>query len=166
MEIDGVTQDVEASVVAPTLAPEDTLPSFIGWHTVKLESSGRVVLPTSFRFAFANRGIIRPYRDRYLNLWNQAGFELTRQEFAAGAEPAVVGNRAKKRFNMSSFEVTLDKQSRFVIPPKLQTAVGLGPEIVLAGSSEAIEIWNEEAWAEELKNLADADLFLDDFEGA
>lgn len=166
MEARGATRDVEASVAAPTLAPENTLPSFIGWHTVKLEASGRVVLPTSFRFAFTSRAILRPYRDRYLNLWNQAGFELTREEYAARAEKTVIGSRAKKRFNISSSDVAFDKQFRFVIPDKLQAAIGLGPEIVLAGSSEAIEIWNAEAWAEEQESLADADMFLDDYEGA
>lgn len=157
---------MEAAVAAPTLAPDDIVPSFLNWHTVKLEASGRVVLPTSYRFAFTDRAIMRPYRDQYLNLWNRAGFNLTRDEYAARAESSIIGSRAKKRFNMSSADIAFDKQFRFVIPPKFQTACGLGSEIVLAGSSEAIEIWNAEAWAEEQASLADADMFLDDYEGA
>lgn len=153
-------------MVDHSVAPAETLPSFRGHYPVRLEGSGRVALPAAYRFAFEAQAIIRPFRDNFLQLWNEAGFRYTRAQLDEKADRNVVSHRVLKRFNMSSLDVALDKQHRFVIPAHLQAAVGLSSEIVLAGSSEVIEIWSAEAWAEEQAALADADLFFDDFEGA
>ncbi|QXC62278.1 division/cell wall cluster transcriptional repressor MraZ [Aquihabitans sp. G128] len=124
-----------------------------------------MVLPSALKGAFDVTGLLRPHRDEYLNLWTPSGFDAVLAEFAASQPGGVVAPRTRKRLSMSATPVTIDKQSRFVIPPELKARAGLGERIVLAGAIETIEIWSAEAFEAEEATFDDADLFFDGFEG-
>lgn len=149
---------------APTLRAYSHAP-FKGIFPLKLEASGRVALPAALKGAFAGAGVLRPQRDGHLNLYTPQGFEAVAERFKAGNPSGVVGPRALKRFHMSSADVVVDKQSRFVIPPEFKARVGLGARIVLAGAMEAIEIWPAEGFEPEEATFDEVDLFFDGFEG-
>ncbi len=167
MEDQGVVGNLAVGPQAPT-APDAHVYGhrpFQGIHRLKLEPNGRVALPAAYKAAFDHLGVLRPHRTEHLALYTQRGWEETVKEFVASTPGGVLHPRARKRLHMSVTEVTLDKQSRFVIPPELKERAGLGERIVLAGSIESIEIWSEEAFEAEAATLDDGDLFFDGFEG-
>lgn len=165
MESSGAPGGIVEAATAQPAAPERQLPSLRGHYPVKLEASGRVLLPPAFKFAFEGLATLRAHGTSHLNLYNPAAFDAVFEEFKAARPGGVLGPRALKRWNISSFDITVDKQHRFVIPPDLKAKVGLGAEIVLAGAREALEIWSAESFAIEQQELDEGDLFLDDFEG-
>lgn len=140
-------------------------PAFHGTFRLKLDATGRVSLPASFKGAFATSGFVRPNRNSHLMLWTPTGFKAVADSLGGSATSGVIDPRTRKRFHMSTTEVSVDKQSRFVIPPDLRVKAGLGDAIVLAGSIETIEIWSAEAFEAEEATFDDADLFFDGFEG-
>ncbi len=148
----------------PVLTPYGHAP-FHGTFRLKLDSTGRVSLPASLRPAFESRALIRAHRDQYLMVWTPGGFAAVMEKFVAGNPSGVVDPRTRKRLHMATTEVSVDKQSRFVIPPDLKANVGLGERIVLAGSIETIEIWSADAFEAEQATFDEADLFFDGFEG-
>lgn len=139
--------------------------AFHGTFRLKLDTTGRVSLPATFKGAFATTGLVRPHRDQHLMLWTPSGFQAVVDSFAASGSSGVIDPRTRKRLHMSTTEVSVDKQSRFVIPPELRARVNLGEHIVLAGSIETIEIWSAAAFAAEQATFDEADLFFDGFEG-
>lgn len=165
MEDEGTQGQVVEAVgqVAPTVPAFGHAP-FRGTFRLKLEASGRIALPAALRGAFGPIGLVRAHRGEYLNLWTPAAFDEVVRVFA-GQPGGVVDPRTRKRLHMSTTEVSIDRQSRLVVPPELRARVGLGEQIVLAGAIETIEIWSAEAFAAEEATFDDADLFLDGFEG-
>lgn len=164
MEEEGarVTATGEMETPAASALPVYGHAPFKGIFRLKLEASGRVALPAALKGAFAGAGVLRPHREEHLDLYTPQGFRAVAQQFAA-SNP--MGPKALKRFHMSSPDVVVDKQSRFVIPPELKARVGLGERIVLAGAMEAIEIWPAEGFEPEEATFDEVDLFFDGFEG-
>lgn len=157
----GGVQAAEQATTSSALPPYGHAP-FLGTFNCKLEATGRLALPADLRGPFGATAVVRPHRRAYLNLWTPTAFRLVADEFFASG---VVDPRTRKRFHMSATEVSVDRQRRLVIPPELRQRVGLGEQVVLAGSIETIEIWSTEAFIDEEKAFDDADLALDGFEG-
>ncbi|CAN5848788.1 division/cell wall cluster transcriptional repressor MraZ [soil metagenome] len=153
----------EGAPTAPTL-PAYGHPPFRGTFRTKLEPSGRVALPAALRGAFGGTGVLRATR-QHLTLCTPLAFDEIVKAFQASQPGGVVAPRTRKRFHMSSTDVLIDRQHRFVIPPEFKTQVGLGDQIVLAGAIEAIEIWSAAAFRVEEAAFDDVDLFFDGFEG-
>ncbi len=151
----------------PTASPLTSFghPAFHGTYRLKLDATGRVSLPASFKGAFSATGFIRPNRNSHLMLWTPSGFKAVADAFGGSGSSGVVNPRTRKRLHMSTTEVSVDRQSRFVIPPELRVKVGLGEAIVLAGAIETIEIWSADSFVDEEATFDDADLFFDGFEG-
>ena len=141
-------------------------PRFKGNYPVKLEASGRVLLPAAFKAAFQDRAVLRPFHSDYLALWNPEGYEIAFAAFKRSEPGTVLGPRAKRTWAIGSTDVAVDKQSRLVIPPELRAKAGLGSEIVLAGSLERIEIWSAALFDEKVKPfLPESDVFIESYEG-
>jgi MraZ protein len=166
-----MADEVEAGIALEALgAATPALPAyghapFHGTYRLKLDGTGRVALPAALKGAFADRALVRAFRDRYLMVWTPLGFEAVVDKLVEANPTGLVDPRTRKRFHIGTSDVSVDKQSRFVIPPDLRTQVGLGERIVLAGSIETIEIWSAEAFEAEQATLDDVDLFFDGFEG-
>ena len=157
--------------VTSLVAPADTRTTvfghapFSGNVRLRLEASGRLALPSAYKSAFATQARIRAVRSSHLLLWTEQAFDVVATTFATQSE-GVVDPRAKKGLYMSTPGITIDKQSRFVIPPELREQVGLGEDIVLAGAIESIEIWPARAFQDTVEpTFGDADLFFDGFSG-
>lgn len=153
---------------APTI-PVFGHEGFSGITRLKLPTNGRIALPSHLKGAFVDAAKILPIGKRFLNLYTPAGFTAT-VNVAASADTAkaVVDPRVRKRMYMRAAAVSVDSQSRFVLPPELRDTVGIvpGEEIVLAGAIEAIEIWPAARFDEvEGDGLDEIELLLGNFEG-
>lgn len=155
---------VEGAATAAVLPAYGHAP-FKGTFHLKLDAAGRVALPAALKGPFAGSAVLRAHRGEFLNLWTPLAFDQFVKAFGASQPTGVVDPRTRKRLHMSSSDVAVDKQSRFVIPPELRTRVGLGDRIVLAGSIETIEIWPADTFGAEEETFDDVDLFIDGFEG-
>ncbi|CAN5806952.1 hypothetical protein BH10ACT1_BH10ACT1_42160 [soil metagenome] len=158
-----MAQEVETTSVS-TSAPAPGLTLFQGFHRLKLEATGRIALPSAYKGAFGPKAFIRAHRDQMLMLWTPEAFE-TVVAAARADDSGVLGPRRVKRLRISTSEVAVDKQGRFVVPAELKAHVGLGEQIVLAGAGEAIEIYSSEAFAIEAQSFDENDLFFDGYEG-
>jgi MraZ protein len=166
MERDGVQGNavVEVQETPASLPVFGHLP-FSGTYATRLEASGRLVLPAALRFAFDGSARIRAHRGEYLMLTTIRGFDAVVDHLSAGSGE-VLHPRTRKRLYMSAPQVTIDRQSRLVIPPELREQVGLGEDIILAGAIESIEIWPAGRFADaEAPTHDEADLLFDTFTG-
>lgn len=154
----------EAPGIAAALPVFGHVP-FSGTYPTRLEPSGRLVLPSALRYAFDGSARIRAHRGEYLMLTTPRAFDVIVDHLGAGSGE-VLHPRTRKRLYMSAPQVTIDRQSRLVIPPDLREQVGLGEDVILAGAIESIEIWPAARFAEaEAPTHDEADLLFDTFTG-
>lgn len=133
---------------------------FRGRHFHAMDDKGRISIPQRYR------EILRVRQDRYLVLTNLDGYlvafpnsewekieqqlsqlSLLRKDF-----------RAFQRFFISgAVECPLDRQGRILIAPSLREYAQLDKEVVLAGALRGFEIWDRQAWVQEMARMEEAD---------
>ncbi len=159
------TEQGMATATAPARLPVFGHEPFSGTYPARLEATGRLVLPSALRGPFDGRARIRAFKDQYLMLMTVPAFDAVVDHLGA-TQGGVLPARARKRLYFSAPLVSIDRQSRLVVPPELRERVGLGDDIVIAGSIETIEIWPADRFAaEEEPGVDEVDLLFEDFGG-
>jgi MraZ protein len=141
---------------------------FQGTYRTRVEASGRLALPAAFKGSFADAAVMRSRRTEHLLLWTPRGFDAMVDAMAAANPAGMLDPRTRQRFYKSSPRISVDRQSRLVLPPELRRLVGIegDQEVVLAGAIECIEIWPAERFdAEEAERYDDVELLFDTYSG-
>ncbi len=117
---------------------------FIGLYQRSLEAKGRLAVPQPFRKQFDNGAIITRGLDGCLflftkNKWSQIAGKLSNTPLTSNDARAFV-----RLLSYEAFEVSFDSQGRILIPEVLKKFAQLKRKIIIAGSVERIEIWDEE----------------------
>ena len=118
----------------------------IGNYQTKLSVKGRVAFPSKLKKTLGSKLIITAGYEKSLmivskNNWQSVVGEITNRQLTL--EPA----RATDRFLLgSAYEVELDSQGRFIIPPYLKKYSGLEEEVVFIGVGNRVELWSLRKW--------------------
>ena len=120
----------------------------LGQYQVRVDAKGRIAIPKCLRKEIGETLIVTQGYENCLVVVNQKEWEKLVGEtlvkpFSSGA------GRDTRRFLLGgAFEVGLDGQGRFVIPPALRRYAGISEEIVCLGIGRYLEIWNAQRWEE------------------
>jgi MraZ protein len=124
--------------------------NFIGEYECKVDSKGRVMLPSGLKKqvspAAQEKFVVNRGFEKHLNLypldeWQKISKEVNKLNLY------VAKNREfLRKFNNGATELELDNTSRFLIPKKMMEYAGVDKEIVLFAFSNRIEIWSKVAY--------------------
>ncbi len=121
---------------------------FIGEHTPKLDEKGRLFVPAKFRPRLAEGVVLMRGQERCVFGWTIDAY----QGIVERLQELPFTNRDSRNLvrmvTAGSFEETLDKQGRVMIPPKLREWAHLDREVTVIGAGNRFEIWNSERWDE------------------
>lgn len=119
---------------------------FMGEYNNKLDTKGRMIIPSKFRESLTEQFVITRGLDKCL-------FGYTLDEWGRIEEKMKdlpLTKRDARKFMRMFFSgattVDVDKQGRINIPNNLCTYAGLDKECTVIGVSSRIEIWNTEVW--------------------
>lgn len=125
---------------------------FRGRYESKLDSKGRLSLPSQFResdLSSSHTLVITNslYKGlRCLDVYSLSAWEQLESKIRslASLKSEV---QAFQRFYLSSGQVVdVDSQGRFVIPQSLRQYLGVESEVMLVGMGEKFEIWSTSNW--------------------
>jgi len=121
---------------------------FIGEHTPKLDEKGRLFLPVKFRPRLAEGVVLMRGQERCVFGWTIDAY----QGIVERLQELPFTNRDSRNLvrmvTARSFEETLDKQGRILIPPKLREWALLDRDVTVIGAGNRFEIWNSARWDE------------------
>ena len=123
--------------------------TFIGDYSCRLDSKGRMTFPSAFKKQMKENvqdGFVlkRDVFETCLILFPMKEWERQNQIIRAKTNPYNrEHNRFLRMFYSGTAEVSLDANSRILIPRKLQEYAQIEGEVVLAGHFGKIEIWSE-----------------------
>lgn len=120
---------------------------FIGEYEHSLDEKKRVSLPKSFRGALGKKVVMTRGLDNCLFVyarseWEKVAARLSELSFAQA------DTRGFNRFILSgAAEVEVDGAGRILIPDHQKEFAGLKKNVVFAGVSDRVEIWDAVKWS-------------------
>jgi MraZ protein len=128
---------------------------FYGEHRHTLDEKNRVSIPAKLRALlqgpaddafYVVRGI-----DPCIFVCTKPVWQEMEKEFCSRPITNRKARRFRRLFYSGAVETRFDKQGRIALPPSLIEYAGLKRDVVLAGVSSGIEIWDAEAWSEQIR---------------
>jgi len=125
----------------------------LGNYQAKISHKGRTGVPAKYRRELTKNVVVGQWYENCLVIisqeqWHQLLKQIDKKPFIAA--PA----RDTDRFLVGgAFEIELDSQGRFVIPPSLRQYADLKEEVVFVGLLHRVEIWDKQRWDEHQKYL-------------
>ena len=141
---------------------------FSGTARTRVEASGRLALPATFKTAFVDAAIVRSGGTQCLYLMTPRAFDLVVNAIAASDPDVMLDSRKRQQLYIGSPRISVDKQSRGVLPPELRAKGGIDgdSEVVVAGAIERLEIWPAARYdAQQAPLVDDVDRMFDTFGG-
>lgn len=123
---------------------------FYGEYLHSLDDKGRVIIPSKFRdpiieadspLLFLTRGL-----DECLFAFPEREWRTQENNFKSMPYTKKVHRNFQRLFFAGASPVKPDKQWRIVVPDYLREYAGLSKEIMVAGVSNRIEIWDKKKW--------------------
>lgn len=119
---------------------------FIGEYAHTLDDKKRVSLPKAFRQSLGKKMVMTRGLDNCLfvypkEAWEKVAARLQELSFAQA------DTRGFTRFILSgATEVEADAAGRILIPDHQKQFAGLKKEVVFAGVSDRVEVWDADVW--------------------
>lgn len=119
---------------------------FIGEYAHTLDEKKRISLPKQFRSGLGKKMILTRGLDNCLFLYPRTGWEKVAAKLQE-LSFAQADTRGFNRFILSgAVEVEADATGRILIPEHQKTFAGLKKDVVFAGVSDRIELWDSTRW--------------------
>ena len=126
----------------------------LGEYEHTLDDKNRLTLPAKFRQEFADGVVVTRGVDRCLFVFTRAGWSEFVSAQLEGLSQLSRETRQIRRFIFAgAAETELDRQGRIMLPPALVEHAALDHEVVVAGISDHLEIWDRAAWRSELEEV-------------
>jgi MraZ protein len=119
---------------------------FIGEYEHTLDDKKRVSLPKQFRAGLGKKVIMTRGLDNCLFIYSRGNWEKVAEKLQA-LTFAQADTRGFNRFILSgAAEVEVDAAGRILIPEHQKEFAGLKKEVVFAGVSDRVEVWDTAVW--------------------
>lgn len=119
---------------------------FIGEYEHSLDEKKRISLPKSFRKDLGQKVVMTRGLDNCLFVYSRANWEKVAAKLQ-GLSFAQADTRGFNRFILSgAAEVEVDSAGRILIPEHQKEFAGLKKNVVFAGVSDRVEVWDASRW--------------------
>jgi len=128
---------------------------FYGEFRHTLDEKNRLSIPAKLRALltgpddecfYVTRGM-----DRYVLVCTRQVWHKMERTFCDHPITNPAARRFRRIFYSGAQETTFDKQGRIALPQNLIDYAGLKRDVVLAGTSDGIEVWDAETWDAQLQ---------------
>lgn len=121
---------------------------FIGEYAHTLDEKKRVMLPKTFRSSLGKKMVITRGLDNCLFIYPRAQWEKVAEKLGS-LSFAQADTRGFNRFILSgASEVEADGAGRILIPDHQKEFAKLSKDVVFAGVSDRVEVWDAQQWSE------------------
>lgn len=124
------------------------LTMFIGEYEHTLDDKSRVSLPRQFRTGLGRKVVMTRGLDNCLFVYSRSSWEKVAAKLQE-LSFAQADTRGFNRFILSgAAEVEVDSAGRVLIPEHQRAFAGLQKNLIFAGVSDRVEVWDAGRWSE------------------
>jgi MraZ protein len=120
--------------------------SFIGSFEHKLDSKGRIVVPSCFREELGARVVITSVDKKCISVYSEKNWGPVADRLEENALKTLSGSDAKRLIMSLSFAIEIDSAGRILMPEKMRSGVGIVQDVFIIGNNKKIEIWDSSRW--------------------
>lgn len=125
---------------------------YLGKYQSKFTGKGRIVLPRELRRLTGNKIVLKKGLDGCVEGYGFKAWEEKNQDKLNLSEDKA--ERFTNRVYLASVEmIDLDRQGRFVIPPKMRKFGKIKGQALILGVGDHFEIWDEKLWTKQVSRL-------------
>jgi MraZ protein len=119
---------------------------FIGEYEHNLDEKKRISLPKAFRSALGKKVVMTRGLDNCLFIYPRGSWEKVAEKLQS-LSFAQADTRGFNRFILSgAAEVEIDSAGRILIPDHQKEFAGLKKNVIFAGVSDRVEVWDATRW--------------------
>lgn len=119
---------------------------FIGEYEHSLDDKKRISLPKAFRTGLGKKVVMTRGLDNCLFIYSQKAWEKVAEKLS-DLSFAQADTRGFNRFILSgAAEVEVDGAGRILIPDHQKDFAGLKKNVIFAGVSDRVEVWDLARW--------------------
>ncbi|MFV2062218.1 MAG: division/cell wall cluster transcriptional repressor MraZ [Chloroflexota bacterium] len=138
---------------------------FTGEYRHTVDDKGRLAVPARFRAELAQGAQVSKWIDGCAALFPKADWDVLAEKTAA-LPVTDQGSRTFQRFLFgAAFEITLDRQGRFVLPGVLREFAQLESEVVVVGARNRLEFWSPQNWRQYSKQMDQPEVLAEHLQG-
>ena len=128
---------------------------FMGEYSHSIDAKGRLIMPAKFREQLGDEFVVTKSPDKCLYVYTNEEWKNFEEKLAT-LPITNKGTRQFVRFFLAGAATCeADKQGRILLPAVLREYAELDKEVVLAGTSKRIEIWNKDRYLADQKEYED-----------
>jgi MraZ protein len=137
---------------------------FRGATSLSLDAKSRLAVPTRHREALqlecAGSLVLTAHPHRCLLLYPQPAWEPIQSKLMALSSFDKQSSALQRLLVGFAEDVTMDSAGRVLVSPALREFAGLSKEVMLVGQGSHFELWNMEAWRNQLEQVVQGDAFV------
>ncbi|XCB30341.1 division/cell wall cluster transcriptional repressor MraZ [Arcanobacterium hippocoleae] len=119
---------------------------FLGTYEPKLDEKGRIILPAKFRDQLAGGLVITRGQERCLYVFPTAAFADVLAKLQQAPMTSKEARAYTRIFLSGANDQIPDKQGRVTVPALLRSYADLHKDLVVIGTGDRVEIWDQAAW--------------------
>jgi MraZ protein len=119
----------------------------IGQYNHTIDVKKRLALPVKFRGELGAQVIITKGVENCLVVYTEKEWEVMSAKLANLPVSQGEARSFTRHLLASAMEVSLDRLGRILVPDYLKEYAGLKKNVVVAGLSNRLEIWDEQMWS-------------------
>jgi MraZ protein len=127
---------------------------FIGHYYHSIETKGRLAIPASFREELKSGGVVTWGLDGCLFLFPNSYWQKFSEKLASLSLTNQTARNLTRLLVQSATDLNLDAQGRTLIPEHLRKQANLKKQVVVAGSLNRIEIWDQDTYHAHLELIS------------
>lgn len=119
---------------------------FMGEYRHNIDAKGRLTLPSKFRDKFVGNVVVTKGFDGCLNIYSLPEWEIFYQKLAHIPANKKEARTIVRILTSKATECEIDKMGRINIPQTLRKEAQLEKAVVVIGSLNHVEVWDEKKW--------------------
>jgi len=135
---------------------------FIGEYRHTFDAKNRISVPAKFRKELGATVVVTRGFDKCLFVYPKTAWKVRAAEMAKHSMGNAAGRGLARLMLAGACEAEVDSAGRILVPDYLKSFASLSVKSVIAGVSDRVEVWDEDAWAAYTKNIErDADEYAE-----
>lgn len=130
---------------------------FIGEHAQKVDTKGRVVVPSKFRDELGNHVVITRGLDGCLFAYSKEAFDALMEKLSSLPFTDKRIREFNRFFLAGASDLETDKLGRVLMPSVLRGYASIDKDAVWVGVGNRIEIWDLDKWNNQMSAYAEGD---------